>query len=81
MGANIADEMLSRAAEEAIWLRGAELLSFCDLLQSCGQIGDWTKIRAADYLLGRAIDRCTWLDETPRLWLGQVFGRNWYMPA
>ena len=75
------EDILARRDDETIWFRGAELASFCDLLESHGQKADWSTIRAAEHIMGQDESRRSWLDETIRMWVGQALGRDWYIPV
>lgn len=73
-------EILARDADPVIEFRGDDVGAFCDLFQSLGQEGDWSWIRDSSYVLG--VRRPPpFLDEIPRIWIGQALNRDWYIEA
>lgn len=63
---------------------GADLAAFCELFQNDTEhfhdILDWDTIRDCDYVLGMP-DPPLYFGEENELMIGNIFGRNWFVPA
>lgn len=81
------DDIIGRHKEESIWLSGAELQAFCDLVAETSSLQATyapladilAEVRKAPYLLGQRDGPRSWLDETPRINVLNGLGREWFI--
>lgn len=71
-------EQIIQSPDDMIVIEGEQLRAFCDKFEKPGATWpDWVQVRAARKLLG--VKRWTFLDETVRIGIGRVLGRDWYL--